>query len=130
MQAFQIQKCSQLGGELVKFSPSGALVCMKEVEGMSPIDSDIDFPLGNIIAAVRGGDIPSPGFEMAAKMAVPQVHPVASPLPPPGKTMFPGFPQGATRSSSQPRAHEDVAVAASVSSGCKGESVLLVPHSV
>ena len=57
---------------------------------------------------MRGGDISSPWFEMAAKMTVIQVHPVTSPLPPPGKTMFPGFLQGATQSSSQ-RAQEDLA---------------------
>ena len=66
---------------------------------------------------------------MAAKTTVIQVHPVASRLPPPGKTMFPRFPWGLHRAAVSE--HEDVAVGAGeVSSGCRGEGVLLVLHRV
>lgn len=41
-----------------------------------------------------GGGILSPGCEMAVKTTVTQVYPVLSPLPSPGKTMFPRFPLG------------------------------------
>ena len=78
---------------------------------------------------MRGGDISSPGFEMAAKTTVIQVHPVASPLPPPGKTMFPRFPWGLHRAAVSK--HEAVDMGAGgVSSGCRGEGVLLVLHRV
>ena len=78
---------------------------------------------------MRGGDSSSPGFEMAAKMTATQVHPVASPLPPPGKTVFPRFPWGLHRAAANE--HEDVAGGAGgASSGCRREGVLPVLHSV
>lgn len=49
-----------------------------------------------------------PRAENGSETAVIQVYPVVSPLPPPGKTMFPKFPRGAAQSSSQ-RARADAA---------------------
>lgn len=43
--------------------------------------------------SVRGGDILSPKFQMAAKTAIIQIYPVLSPLPLPGKTV-PQVPSG------------------------------------